>query len=394
MLPYDFFISHASEDKDDVARPLFEELKSRGYEVWYDEFSLRVGDDLRREIDKGLASSRFGILVLSPNFFKTWPSAELGGLFSRQMSGEGKVILPIWHNIDQSGVVEQSPILAGLRAVSTTRGIPVVADEIIQAIAMPSPPKSQTASTPLLSQSDTFDATKLISQLHMSSFVLWKLTFRLNSLSVYGLPELYDLFQHYVVVTKPWPGSDIDVPIPDVFLKKNRYHNADGKMFVYKSEDHLPQFRNAFLYKMAVLKERSIVYSLIELDKGPHVPVRINNISKDFLCLCVLLERIHAAKSLKPNIAADLEVSLTDNGGFYVPEQDSIDVPPVLDRYQLTSGSFSILFDNFDRSSYQRFFRKLLGLFENTNPSGWSPFLELSQNRLDQWLRTVGSSAR
>jgi hypothetical protein len=137
-----------------------------------------------------------------------------------------------------------------------------------------------------------------------------------------------------------------------------------------------------------------LLYSLIELDAGPRVPVRINKVSQDFLCLCVLLERIHAAESLGLNITADLDVSLTDNGGFYVPEQDSIDVPPVLDRYQLTSGSFSMQFDNFDRSSYQRFFRKLLGLFKNTNPSGGSPFLELSQNRLDQWLRAVGSSTR
>jgi hypothetical protein len=60
---YDFFICHASEDKDDVAMPLFEELKNRGYEVWYDEFSLRVGDDLRREIDKD--SRRLGLAYWS-----------------------------------------------------------------------------------------------------------------------------------------------------------------------------------------------------------------------------------------------------------------------------------------------------------------------------------------
>ena len=55
---YDVFISHASEDKDDVVRPLAAELAAAGLSVWYDEYELRVGDSLRRKIDKGIAHSR------------------------------------------------------------------------------------------------------------------------------------------------------------------------------------------------------------------------------------------------------------------------------------------------------------------------------------------------
>ena len=62
---YDFFIAHASEDKEDFVRPLAKALRSKGARVCYDEFSLRVGDSLRRSIDRGLAKSRFGVVILS-----------------------------------------------------------------------------------------------------------------------------------------------------------------------------------------------------------------------------------------------------------------------------------------------------------------------------------------
>ena len=77
---YDFFISHASEDKDGFVRGMAEVLEARGAKVWYDEFTLKVGDSLRREIDRGLANSRFGVVVLSKYFFdKEWSQKELEG---------------------------------------------------------------------------------------------------------------------------------------------------------------------------------------------------------------------------------------------------------------------------------------------------------------------------
>jgi hypothetical protein len=44
---WDVFISHANEDKDDIARPLAEKLKALGLKVWFDEYSLKLGDSLR-----------------------------------------------------------------------------------------------------------------------------------------------------------------------------------------------------------------------------------------------------------------------------------------------------------------------------------------------------------
>lgn len=117
---HDVFISHASEDKDAVARPLAGLLVERDVEVWYDDFSLAVGDSLRRSIDRGLAGSRFGVIILSPDFFrKEWPQAELDGLVAKQRSSGTKVILPIWHRITKDDVLAASPTLADLKALNT-----------------------------------------------------------------------------------------------------------------------------------------------------------------------------------------------------------------------------------------------------------------------------------
>ena len=69
-MEWDVFISHASEDKEGFVRPLAKSLRQRGLRVWYDEFTLKVGDSLRRSIDRGLARSRYGVVVISPNFLR------------------------------------------------------------------------------------------------------------------------------------------------------------------------------------------------------------------------------------------------------------------------------------------------------------------------------------
>lgn len=117
---YDVFVSHASEDKDDFVRDFAMCLQKNGLKVWYDEFTLRVGDSLRRTIDHGLKNSRYGIVILSEAFFsKEWPQRELDGLFAREVNGE-KVILPIWHKISKNEVLKFSPIIADMLALNTS----------------------------------------------------------------------------------------------------------------------------------------------------------------------------------------------------------------------------------------------------------------------------------
>ena len=135
---YDVFISHATEDKDEIVRPLANELVSSGLRVWYDEFELRIGDSLRRKIDAGLSKSRFGVVVLSHAFFaKNWPQYELDGLVTREMTGE-QLILPLWHRITKSEVIAQSPSLADKVARSTADfTIEEIAREIADVIKNP-----------------------------------------------------------------------------------------------------------------------------------------------------------------------------------------------------------------------------------------------------------------
>lgn len=132
---YDVFISHASEDKEDVARPLAEALRKNGLSVWYDEFELKIGDSLRRKIDKGIANSNFGVIVISRDFIsKGWTNYELDGLITRAVNGE-QTMLPIWHNITKREVISFSPSLADKLARSTTDfTVEEIAEEIADLI--------------------------------------------------------------------------------------------------------------------------------------------------------------------------------------------------------------------------------------------------------------------
>ena len=116
---WDLFISHASEDKDTFVRPLAVALQCLGVSVWYDEFSLRLGDSLSRSIDSGLADSSFGLVVVSPAFIrKPWPEYELRGLVAREIT-EDRVILPIWHGVTRTDVLAFSPPLCDKVALNT-----------------------------------------------------------------------------------------------------------------------------------------------------------------------------------------------------------------------------------------------------------------------------------
>lgn len=132
---FDVFVSHASEDKNDFVRDFVKCLQENGLHVWYDEFTLRVGDSLRRSIDHGLRNSRYGIVVLSEAFFnKEWPQKELDGLFAREVNGE-KVILPIWHKISKNEVLKYSPIIADMLALNTANfTIEEIAKEISERV--------------------------------------------------------------------------------------------------------------------------------------------------------------------------------------------------------------------------------------------------------------------
>lgn len=131
---WDVFISHASEDKDLFVRPLAKELVRSGIRVWLDETALRLGDSLRRSIEHGLRHARFGVVVISPAFLsKEWPQRELDALMCSEINGRQKV-LPVWHEVDLDFVQSRAPLLADRVATSSSKGLPAVVADIINAI--------------------------------------------------------------------------------------------------------------------------------------------------------------------------------------------------------------------------------------------------------------------
>ncbi|MEE9339985.1 MAG: TIR domain-containing protein [Methylococcaceae bacterium] len=162
-MKYDVFISHASEDKEKVVRPLAKKLESLNLDVWLDECELTLGDSLRSKIEQGLSESRFGIVILSSAFFsKKWPISELNGLTSKESFGD-KVILPIWHEITETEIRSKYPMLADKLAISTDEGLDKVASSIKQAVEKSNNQKS----TP--NQANTTNDTDLYHKIYIPS---------------------------------------------------------------------------------------------------------------------------------------------------------------------------------------------------------------------------------
>jgi hypothetical protein len=131
----DVFLSHASEDKDAIARPLYQALIEARLTVWFDEAALRLGDSLRRKIDEGLARCNYGVVIISPNFLnKEWPQREFDGLAAREIARGKTIILPIWHDISQAAIAKISPTLADRVAAKSSEGIPALVEKIIQVV--------------------------------------------------------------------------------------------------------------------------------------------------------------------------------------------------------------------------------------------------------------------
>jgi tetratricopeptide (TPR) repeat protein len=138
---YDLFVSHASEDKAELVAPLVAALKERGLRVWLDREQIGLGDDFRQSIERGLASSRFGVVVLSPSFLKRWPQAELSALWGLEGASGRKCILPVRHQISADEVTRLWPLLATRLSVSTDQGVDAVAAEIESVVReTPEPP--------------------------------------------------------------------------------------------------------------------------------------------------------------------------------------------------------------------------------------------------------------
>lgn len=155
--PTTLFISHASEDKTEFVRPLAHALKKLGLRVWYDEFTLQLGDSLRRSIDSGLAECSAGVVVLSRAFFsKEWPQRELDALYSSEVAGRTR-LFPVWHQVNAEYISSISPLLADRYATSSDKGV----DEVAAQIARQFPPTSRFTGSELARLLERQRATSL-----------------------------------------------------------------------------------------------------------------------------------------------------------------------------------------------------------------------------------------
>jgi hypothetical protein len=130
------FISHDFRDKDTIARLIAEGLSKKMCSVWFDEYSLKVGDSLRESIEKGLKECKKCVVIVTPNFLSNqgWTKTEFNSIFTRELIEERKVVLPVWAGIGKREVYEYSPSLADRVAARWENGVDKVVLDLLKAI--------------------------------------------------------------------------------------------------------------------------------------------------------------------------------------------------------------------------------------------------------------------
>lgn len=128
-------ISYDSRDRA-VAHAIAVQLRRMMCPVWYDEFSLMVGDNLRTKIEKGLKECRKCVLILSPEFFSNagWTRKEFDSIFTREIIEEQNLVFPVWHGVTKHTVYDYSPSLLNVKGVDWTLGEEEVSRRLLLAI--------------------------------------------------------------------------------------------------------------------------------------------------------------------------------------------------------------------------------------------------------------------
>jgi uncharacterized protein YjbI with pentapeptide repeats len=130
---WDFFISHSSEDKDEVATPLANSLRGMKQRVWLDSHQLGLGDALLDRINFGVSGCKFVVALISRSFFgREWTSHEIDQMIRRRSR-----IFVVLHNVDRSDVEKQYPNLRSIFTTSTEKGVRAIARELVAATQRP-----------------------------------------------------------------------------------------------------------------------------------------------------------------------------------------------------------------------------------------------------------------
>lgn len=115
----DVFLCHAWDDRKGAAKEIHDLLEARGVSVWFSEKDVLLGSPLLREIDKGLAKSRVGIVLVTPSFLKRIDNAgiaekELSALLARDL------LVPVVHDTTYGDLRDVSPLLGSRSGLDTS----------------------------------------------------------------------------------------------------------------------------------------------------------------------------------------------------------------------------------------------------------------------------------
>jgi hypothetical protein len=130
----DVFLCHAWDDRKGAAKELHDLLESRGVSVWFSEKDVVLGTSLLREIDKGLAKSRVGIVLVTPALLSRVrgegiADKELSALLARDL------LVPIVHGTTYDALREVSPLLGSRSGMSTAEDTMAnVADKLAELV--------------------------------------------------------------------------------------------------------------------------------------------------------------------------------------------------------------------------------------------------------------------
>lgn len=132
----DVFLCHAWDDRKEAAKELHDSLESKGVSIWFSEKDVALGAPLLREIDKGLANSRVGIVLVTPSFIKRIKGEgiadkELSALLARDL------LVPIVHNTTFDDLRDVSPLLGSRSGLSTIEdSIDTIASKLAELVTL------------------------------------------------------------------------------------------------------------------------------------------------------------------------------------------------------------------------------------------------------------------
>jgi len=132
----DCFLCHAWDDRLDAARKLHDSLEAAGVKVWFSEKDLGLGVPMMRAIDKGLAASKIGLVLVTPALLARLPKE---GVADKELSTllQGNRLVPIVHGTTYTALRDVSPMLASRSGLDTSEDtMDVVATKIAELVAI------------------------------------------------------------------------------------------------------------------------------------------------------------------------------------------------------------------------------------------------------------------